>query len=1064
MAGTNSRVLAFALLGCILLFLSTAAAAEAAQDINHDGRTDIKDIVLSQTRNLLKGDTNNDGRVDIFDLAAIGLAFGSSSSDPEWNPDLDVANTVDEIDIFDLAMVGRNFNIQDMEGPVLDPPINVTPKENNVSLGSSFTVNITINSPVGIYAFDLVFLFDPTIISVTSVAEGDFLNKDGASTSMEMCKSGYTQLCPKINNTAGRVNIANTRFGVQTEVTGNGTLARISFTALATGISNLDLASVTLVNAQLQVIAGVTTNNGTANVKCLSHNSTSCYNEDIYWFDSCGLREETKEECGSDACDSWGANYCKGGSVYHNKTCYDRGCAASAACFSNPWIDEQKVENCTYGCQDDQCIVPACTKNSDCGTDGWTGSPTCSNDDAYQNYRTYACNNPGTASAFCSNTDTPTLKQDCGSSYCEGWQANYCKGNDVYRKRNCYDKGCGSEACFSDLMVEEEKVSSCQYGCISGACANQPQKSQWASTASGEYYNDNWKTEFAVGVNDGSCNSWKTKTAWCRKTLTTNGAIELGFGEAVYASGIEVYFTGVSQGDFVIEKVELVKEDGSSETVWQGMNTNCRLDISFAAKSYLAKKVRITTKSGNWGCVDAAKLVGYAGLDSCTDECTQGQTRCSGDAKQICGNYDADLCLEWGGDVPCEYGCSNGNCNTIPSCSSDADCLSSQFCEFNIGTCSGNGFCSNKPEGCIGVVDPVCGCDGNVYSNTCIAHAAGVNIKNKGGCTQTTEQWASAADASSFYNDAWKSDFAKGANDGSCNTWKSPSAWCKKGVGGADSITLTFANNVYASGLEVYFTGASAADFGLAKVELQKPDSSWEAVWQGTNTNCMLEVAFAQRGYLTNKARITTKSGNWGCVDAARLTGYEGGSPPNCTENWQCSDWSVCSNNIQTRTCTDANNCGTQNNKPGTNRSCQVQQIIEQWTSAASGEYYNDNWKTEFAAGASDGSCNSWKTKTAWCKKTLSGNGAIELTFDKSVYATALEIHFTGTSAADFGLAKVELQEPDGSWEVAWQGTNANCVLQAAFAQKNYLTNRVRVTTKSGSWGCVDAAKLVGSE
>lgn len=45
-------------------------------------------------------------------------------------------------------------------------------------------------------------------------------------------------------------------------------------------------------------------------------------------------------------------------------------------------------------------------------------------------------------------------------------------------------------------------------------------------------------------------------------------------------------------------------------------------------------------------------------------------------------------------------------------------------------------------------------------------------------------------------------------------------------------------------------------------------------------------------------------------------------NPPVCTESWSCSDWSNCTNNQQTRTCTDANNCGTTNNKPTTSQSC----------------------------------------------------------------------------------------------------------------------------------------------
>lgn len=41
-----------------------------------------------------------------------------------------------------------------------------------------------------------------------------------------------------------------------------------------------------------------------------------------------------------------------------------------------------------------------------------------------------------------------------------------------------------------------------------------------------------------------------------------------------------------------------------------------------------------------------------------------------------------------------------------------------------------------------------------------------------------------------------------------------------------------------------------------------------------------------------------------------------------CTENWTCSSWGSCSNNQQTRTCTDNNNCGTTINKPITTQNC----------------------------------------------------------------------------------------------------------------------------------------------
>lgn len=57
----------------------------------------------------------------------------------------------------------------------------------------------------------------------------------------------------------------------------------------------------------------------------------------------------------------------------------------------------------------------------------------------------------------------------------------------------------------------------------------------------------------------------------------------------------------------------------------------------------------------------------------CTDECSSGQTRCVGDYKQTCGNYDADTCLEWpattsgAGNEYCQYGCANGQCKSAPT-------------------------------------------------------------------------------------------------------------------------------------------------------------------------------------------------------------------------------------------------------------------------------------------------------------------------------------------------------------------------------------------------------------
>ena len=61
-------------------------------------------------------------------------------------------------------------------------------------------------------------------------------------------------------------------------------------------------------------------------------------------------------------------------------------------------------------------------------------------------------------------------------------------------------------------------------------------------------------------------------------------------------------------------------------------------------------------------------------------------------------------------------------------------------------------------------------------------------------------------------------------------------------------------------------------------------------------------------------------------IQSTPLTGggTTGGTsaPPVCTPNWSCSQWSDCVNGLQTRSCTDTNNCGTTANRPALSQSC----------------------------------------------------------------------------------------------------------------------------------------------
>jgi hypothetical protein len=83
----------------------------------------------------------------------------------------------------------------------------------------------------------------------------------------------------------------------------------------------------------------------------------------------------------------------------------------------------------------------------------------------------------------------------------------------------------------------------------------------------------------------------------------------------------------------------------------------------------------------------------------------------------------------------CVDGPDGGKCVLVDgACESDDQCADGEFCEREDGLCNATGECSAIPQACYQIFAPVCGCDGETYSNDCHANGAGTSVAHEGEC------------------------------------------------------------------------------------------------------------------------------------------------------------------------------------------------------------------------------------------------------------------------------------------------------------------------------------------
>lgn len=206
-----------------------------------------------------------------------------------------------------------------------------------------------------------------------------------------------------------------------------------------------------------------------------------------------------KTDCGDTTYGSWGANYCSGNNVVKTRDVYNKGCA-SGACTASTTQETQTVLACANGCTSGTCNseVIVCSTNSQCGANDWVASTnTCSNNDVYQNFKTFTCNNPGTAQSTCSNAIALTFKTDCGESGYGPWVTTCNTNIWVQTSRSVYQRGCSGGFCYTNEDNETLPLIYCQNGCLNGECKSsacwmdsQCGTSNWVAGTTQCYLND----------------------------------------------------------------------------------------------------------------------------------------------------------------------------------------------------------------------------------------------------------------------------------------------------------------------------------------------------------------------------------------------------------------------------------------------------------------------------------------------------------------------------------------------------------------------------------------------
>jgi hypothetical protein len=390
-------------------------------------------------------------------------------------------------------------------------------------------------------------------------------------------------------------------------------------------------------------------------------------------FQTCGNSDE-------DACLEWSlpsscedGQTCSGGNCRAAcvNECADgtRQCAAGGAQTCGNFDDDE----CTEWSEAVPCDLNETCSNGEC-------SLTCSNECGQLNAR--QCSGAGFQT--CGNTDDDgclewgleqgcPAGQVCANGECRGQCSNECAEGSV----QC--AGNGTQACGNfdeDPCLEWASVVPCAdgEGCSNGRCA---------AACGNECINGGTRCApggvQTCGNSDADeCTDWGPAVACPGDQVCSNGecaascADECPVGAArCAANGVETCgnFDGDACSEWSLGTPCPNGQFCSSGACAAACSDECvRGSVQCAGNGFETCGEFDGDRCLEWSpvqpCQDGTSCSAGVCSQFCSDECNVGATRCGGAGVQVCGNFDADGCQDWGPGVPCPGGqtCDAGRC------------------------------------------------------------------------------------------------------------------------------------------------------------------------------------------------------------------------------------------------------------------------------------------------------------------------------------------------------------------------------------------------------------------